>query len=199
MSTFDNIIEAYKMKLEKNFAEAVFDLHADMAIRIFVENKDVNGNLGKPYSTKPSIIGDENSPIKFVPKNAKEYIKARNKREADGKKRLKKDESDIRFQAIKNKKNKKGYYGKYFEGGYAEFKAFIKRPAKEVSGNLKSDFANSVREVSPYEYEIVMSKESKDKITGNNFEDFFKVSKSEKQNLLKKIIKGVDDVTASIE
>ena len=172
VSTIDNIIEAYKMKLEKNFAEAVFDLHADMAIRIFVENKDVNGNLGKPYSTKPSIIGDENSPIKFVPKNAKEYIKAR---------------------------NKKGYYGKYFEGGYAEFKAFIKRPAKEVSGNLKSDFANSVREVSPYEYEIVMSKESKDKITGNNFEDFFKVSKSEKQNLLKKIIKGVDGVTASIE
>ena len=44
-----------------------------------------------------------------------------------------------------------------------------------------------------------MSKESKDKITGNNFEDFFKVSKSEKQNLLNKIIKGVDGVTASIE
>lgn len=188
MSTFENIFEAYKQKLEKNFAEAVFDMHADMAIRIFKENKDINGNLGKPYSTKPSIIGDENSPIKFVPKNAKEYIKARNKREADGKKRLKKDESDIRFQPIKNK-TKKGYYGKFFEGGYAEFKAFIKRPAKEVSGNLKSDFSNGVREVTPFEYEIVVSQENNDKIKGN-FQTFFKVSKLEKENLLKRIVSG---------
>ena len=49
----DNIFEAYKMKLEKNFAEAVFDLHEAMSDRIFKENKDINGNKPKPYSTKP--------------------------------------------------------------------------------------------------------------------------------------------------
>ena len=49
----DNIFDAYQMKLEKNFAEAVFDLHEAMFDRIFKDNKDINGNKPKPYSTKP--------------------------------------------------------------------------------------------------------------------------------------------------
>lgn len=51
--TLENIFEAYRMKLEKNFAEAVFDLHEAMSDRIFKDNKDINGNKPKPYSTKP--------------------------------------------------------------------------------------------------------------------------------------------------
>lgn len=49
----DNIFESYQMKLEKNFAQAVFDLHEAMSDRIFKDNKDINGNKPKPYSTKP--------------------------------------------------------------------------------------------------------------------------------------------------
>lgn len=49
----DNIFEAYQMKLEKNFAEAVFDMHDAMVKRIFTDNKDINGNKPKPYSTEP--------------------------------------------------------------------------------------------------------------------------------------------------
>ena len=49
----DNIFEAYQMKLEKNFYEAVLNLHDSMVERIFKENKDINGNKPKPYSTEP--------------------------------------------------------------------------------------------------------------------------------------------------
>lgn len=49
--SFENIFEAYKMKLEKNLAEAVFDMHNDMGERIFRENKDINGNKFKAYDT----------------------------------------------------------------------------------------------------------------------------------------------------
>ena len=49
----DNIFEAYRMKLEENFYEAVLNLHDSMVERIFKENKDINGNKPKPYSTKP--------------------------------------------------------------------------------------------------------------------------------------------------
>jgi hypothetical protein len=51
--SLDNVFEAYQMKLEKNFAEAVFDMHDAMAKRIFKDNKDINGNEPKPYSTEP--------------------------------------------------------------------------------------------------------------------------------------------------
>jgi hypothetical protein len=51
--SLDNVFEAYQMRLEKNFAEAVFDLHDAMVKRIFVDNKDINGNEPKPYSTEP--------------------------------------------------------------------------------------------------------------------------------------------------
>lgn len=51
--SLDNVFEAYQMRLEKNFAEAVFDLHDEMVKRIFVDNKDINGNKPKPYSTEP--------------------------------------------------------------------------------------------------------------------------------------------------
>lgn len=49
----DNIFDAYQMKLEKNFYEAVLNLHDSMVERIFKENKDINGNKPKPYSTEP--------------------------------------------------------------------------------------------------------------------------------------------------
>jgi hypothetical protein len=51
--SLDNVFDAYQMKLEKNFAEAVFDMHDAMVKRIFTDNKDINGNKPKPYSTEP--------------------------------------------------------------------------------------------------------------------------------------------------
>ena len=51
--SFDTIFEAYQMKLEKNFYEAVLELHDSMVVRIFTDNKDINGNKPKAYDTKP--------------------------------------------------------------------------------------------------------------------------------------------------
>ena len=47
--TLENIFEAYQMRLQKNFAEAVFDMHDSMAHRIFTDNKDINGNKPIKY------------------------------------------------------------------------------------------------------------------------------------------------------
>jgi len=152
--SFDKIFEAYKLKLEKNFAEAVYELHADMVIRIFKENKDINGNKPKAYDAKPIYASVE----------AYKGVKLGGKKTKSGK-------------------------SKYFEGGYSQLKNESGRPPIELFGNLKSDFANGVREVNPFEYEIVVSKENNDKIKGN-FVNFFKVSKSEKENLLKTIVSG---------
>jgi hypothetical protein len=149
--SFDNIFEAYKIKLEKNFAEAVVDLHDDMYKRIFKENKDINGNSPKPYDTEPIYASVD------------------------------------RYKGVRlgGKKTKSGK-SKYFEGGYSQLKRESGKPPIELFGNLKSNFANGVREVNPFEYEIVVEKENADKIKGN-FVNFFKVSKTEKEKLLKKI------------
>ncbi len=148
----DNIFEAYKLKLEKNFAEAVYDLHIDMSRRIFKEQKDINGNSPRPYDTKPIYASVD------------------------------------RYKGVRlgGKKTKSGK-SKYFEGGYSQLKNESEKPPIELFGNLKSNFANGVREVNPFEYDIVLEKENADKVKGN-FVNFFKVSKLEKENLLKTII-----------
>lgn len=51
--SIDNIFNAYEMKLQKNFYEAVLELHESMVVRIFTDNKDINGNKPKPYDTDP--------------------------------------------------------------------------------------------------------------------------------------------------
>jgi hypothetical protein len=51
--SLDNVFDAYQMKLEKNFYEAVLNLHDSMVHRIFTDNKDINGNKPNPYSTEP--------------------------------------------------------------------------------------------------------------------------------------------------
>jgi len=147
----ENVFEAYKMKLEKNFAEAVFDLHIDMSRRIFKEQKDINGNSPKPYDTDPIYASVD------------------------------------RYKGVRlgGKKTKSGK-SKYFEGGYSQLKRESGKPPIELFGNLKSNFANGVREINPFEYEIVVEKENADKIKGN-FANFFKVSKTEKEKLLKRI------------
>ena len=154
VSTFENILDAYKMKLEKNFAEAVFDLHADMAIRIFIDNKDINGNKPKAYDTKPI----------YASVNAYKGVRLGGKKTKSGK-------------------------SKYFEGGYSQLKNESGQPPINLFGNLKSDFANGLREVNPFEYDIVVSIESGNKIKGN-FANFFKVSQKETENLLKRIVSG---------
>lgn len=148
----DNIFDAYKMKLEKNFAEAVFDMHDAMVKRIFTDNKDINGNKTKPYSTEPMYA------------------------------------SVARYKGIKlgGQKTESGK-SKYFEGGYSQLKSESGRPPIELTGRLRDSFENGLREVNPYEYEIVVPKEDGDKIRGH-FANFFKASEKEKQNLLKDII-----------
>ena len=152
--SFDKIFDAYKIKLEKNFSEAVYDLHADMAIRIFKENKDINGNKPKAYDTKPM----------YASVDAYKGVRLGGKKTKSGK-------------------------SKKFEGGYNQLKNESGLHPIELFGNLKSNFANGVREVTPFEYEIVVEKQNMDKIKGN-FSNFLKVSKSEKENLLKTIISG---------
>jgi hypothetical protein len=148
----DNIFDAYQMKLEKNFAEAVFDMHDAMVKRIFTDNKDINGNKTKPYSTEPMYA------------------------------------SVARYKGVRlgGQKTESGK-SKYFEGGYSQLKSESGRPPIELTGRLRDSFENGLREVNPYEYEIVVAKEDGDKIRGN-FVNFFKVSEKEKQNLLKTII-----------
>jgi len=149
--SFDNVFEAHKIKLEKNFAEAVYDLHIDMSRRIFKEQKDINGNSPRPYDTNPMYASVD------------------------------------RYKGVRlgGKKTKSGK-SKYFEGGYSQLKRESGKPPIELFGKLKSEWANGVREINPFEYDIVVSQEDGNKIKGN-FVNFFKVSKSEKENLLKRI------------
>lgn len=150
--TLENIFEAYQMRLQKNFAEAVFDMHDAMVKRIFKDNKDINGNKTKPYSTEPMYA------------------------------------SVARYKGVRLGGEKtKGGKSKYFEGGYSQLKSESGRPPIELTGNLRDSFENGLREVNPYEYEIVVTKEDGDKIKGH-FANFFKISQKEKQNLLKEII-----------
>ena len=148
----DNIFEAYKMRLEENFYEAVLNLHDSMVERIFVDNKDINGNKPKPYSTKPMYAS-------------------------------KATYSNFRLGG----KETRGGKSKYFEGGYSQLKSESGRPPIELTGRLRDSFENGLREVNPYEYEIVVPREDGDKIRGH-FANFFKASEKEKQNLLKDII-----------
>jgi hypothetical protein len=149
--SLDNIFEAYKINLEKNFAEAVFDLHDQMSERIFRENKDINGNKTKPYDTK----------LMYASKAAYKGVRL-------------------------GGENTKGGKSKKFEGGYAQLKQQSGRPPIMLFGNLERSFNNGLREINNLEYTIVLPKEDNDKVKGN-FKNFFKVSKQEKANLLKRI------------
>jgi hypothetical protein len=150
--SFENILDAYKMKLEKNFAESVFDLHDQMMKRIFKENKDINGNKTKPYSTE----------LMYASKAAYKGVRL-------------------------GGENTKGGKSKRFEGGYAQLKQESGRPPIVLFGNLERSFNNGLLKVNDLEYTIVLPKEDNDKVNAN-FKEFFKVSKKEKENLLKTIV-----------
>jgi hypothetical protein len=149
--SLENIFEAYKITLEKNFAEAVFDLHDEMSERIFRDHKDINGNNTKPYDTK----------LMYASKAAYKGVRL-------------------------GGENTKGGKSKKFEGGYAQLKQQSGRPPIVLFGNLERSFNNGLREINNLEYTIVLPKEDNDKVKGN-FKNFFKVSKQEKINLLKRI------------
>ena len=150
--SLDNIFEAYRMKLEKNFAEAVFDMHDQIGERIFRENKDINGNKTKAYDTK----------LMYASKN--------------------------KYRGVRlGGENTKGGKSKKFVGGYNQLKNESGRPPIMLFGNLERSFNNGIRQVNELEYTIVLPKEDNDKVKGN-FQNFFKVSKSEKENLLKAIV-----------
>jgi hypothetical protein len=133
--SFDNVFNAYEMKLQKNFYEAVLELHEEMVVRIFTDNKDINGNKPKPYDTDPMYA------------------------------------SVARYKGLVRLGGKitKSGKSKYFEGGYSQLKSESGRPPIE------------------FEYEIKVPKEDGDKIRGH-FVNFFKVSQTEKENLLKRIV-----------
>jgi hypothetical protein len=150
--SFENILDAYRMKLEKNFAESVFDLHDQMMKRIFKENKDINGNKTKPYSTE----------LMYASKAAYKGVRL-------------------------GGENTRGGKSKRFEGGYAQLKQESGRPPIVLFGNLERSFNNGLLKVNDLEYTIVLPKDDNDKVKGN-FKEFFKVSKKEKENLLKAIV-----------
>ncbi|MFN5835078.1 MAG: hypothetical protein ACK459_15205 [Akkermansiaceae bacterium] len=151
--SFDNVFNAYEMKLQKNFYEAVLELHEEMVVRIFTDNKDINGNKPKPYDTDPMYA------------------------------------SVARYKGLVRLGGKitKSGKSKYFEGGYSQLKSESGRPPIELTGRLVTAFENGLREVNPFEYEIKVPKEDGDKIRGH-FVNFFKVSQTEKENLLKRIV-----------
>jgi len=148
----DNVFNAYELKLQKNFYEAVLELHDEMVVRIFTDNKDINGNKPKPYDTDPM----------YASINSYRGVRLGGKKTRGGK-------------------------SKYFEGGYSQLKSESGRPPIELTGRLVTAFENGLREINPFEYEIVVPKEDGDKIRGH-FVNFFKVSKTEKENLLKRIV-----------
>ena len=149
----DNIFNAYELKLQKNFYEAVLELHDEMVVRIFTDNKDINGNKPKPYDTDPMYAS------------------------------VARYKGLVRLGGRITKSGK----SKYFEGGYSQLKSESGRPPIELTGRLVTTFENGLREINPFEYEIVVPKEDGDKIRGH-FVNFFKVSKTEKENLLKRIV-----------
>jgi hypothetical protein len=75
---------------------------------------------------------------------------------------------------------------RYFEGGYKELKASIGRKPLELKGFLKLDFTNGIRQVGFLDFQVEVNKESLDKIKGN-FKTFFKLNRSERENLLKRL------------
>ena len=149
----DNVFNAYELKLQKNFYEAVLELHDEMVVRIFTDNKDINGNKPKPYDTDPMYAS------------------------------VARYKGLVRLGGRITKSGK----SKYFEGGYSQLKSESGRPPIELTGRLVTTFENGLREINPFEYEIVVPKEDGDKIRGH-FVNFFKVSKTEKENLLKRIV-----------
>ena len=148
----DNVFNAYELKLQKNFYEAVLELHDEMVVRIFTDNKDINGQKPKQYDTKPMYASVE----------------------------------AYKGVTLGGKKTKSGK-SKYFEGGYSQLKNESSKPPIELFGRLRDSFENGVREVNPFEYDMVVPKEDGDKIRGN-FIYFFKASKTERENLLKRIV-----------
>ena len=149
----DNVFNADELKLQKNFYEAVLELHDEMVVRIFTDNKDINGNKPKPYDTDPMYAS------------------------------VARYKGLVRLGGRITKSGK----SKYFEGGYSQLKSESGRPPIELTGRLVTTFENGLREINPFEYEIVVPKEDGDKIRGH-FVNFFKVSKTEKENLLKRIV-----------
>jgi hypothetical protein len=75
---------------------------------------------------------------------------------------------------------------RYFEGGYAELKKSTDRPPLELNGYLKLDFINGITQVGFLDFQVEVNKESLDKIKGN-FKTFFKLNRSERENLLKRL------------
>lgn len=75
----------------------------------------------------------------------------------------------------------------YFEGGYSQLKSESGRPPIELTTKLRNSWTNGLREVNEFEYVIEIPKEDNDKVRGN-FVNFFKISKKEKDNLLKGVI-----------
>jgi hypothetical protein len=182
-------IQEYITKLEKKnidlnkelgriFYLAVQGTHSEMSERIFIRGENVTGKTFQ-YSTKESIISDVNSPIKFVKKPSK------------------KDDVN-RFQPIKqpSKNGKKGYYGRYFAGGYKEFRNFVGRKSDHVNfdltGELKMDFNNgstaTPEKVNDFEYVIRLNRLRNIGLRGHldvKYNNVFSISNKEREGFYK--------------
>jgi len=180
-------------ELGRIFYLAVQGTHSEMSERIFIRGENVKGKTFQ-YSTKGAIISDVNSPIKFVvipekkdkvkksekkdkakksekkdkAKKSEKKDKAKKSEKKDKAKKSEKKEDLNRFQPIKqpSKNGKKGYYGRYFAGGYKEFRNFVGRKSDHVNfdltGELKMDFNNgstaTPEKVNDFEYVIRLNR-----------------------------------------
>lgn len=147
-------IKEYQAKLTKIassvdlFDKALFiaakSAQSEMVERIFEDGKDANGNqIGQYNNTKELYMSDDNSPI------AGNHL---GKPNAEG----------------KRKKIKTSYYENY--------RTFRKKQGREsgkvnlrLFGRLQSDFANAPVSKGNLSYAIAVSKDSLNKIQGNEF------------------------------
>jgi len=89
---------------------------------------------------------------------------------------------------------------KFYEGGYREFKADIGKESSfvnlELSGNLKMDFSNGLRKVSPLKYQIAVSQKINAVIIESMEEKYstpiFEASEAEQEKLIRLIYENTD-------
>ena len=146
------------------FALAVSTVHADMSKRIFTDGKNTqNARIGRYNTTEPIYVNPNLSPgTKFDPvgKTGKSTF------------------------ASTGEAHKTGYFK-----SYKNYRAKIGRPVGKVdlqlSDQLKINFENGVVKINNFEYDLIVTDLSKDKIDGNEERfksEIFQMTKQEKEN-----------------
>ena len=135
-----NKLDSKLKGLEDGMLLAISGVLSSYVPRIFERGLNSAGREIGQYSTNPAVISSENSPVQFENDTFAPFKKGK-----------------------KSSKGKKGYYGKYFSGGYKEFKGFIGRGTRvnlrlndELKGDMSSpNFTGNLKKVSSgYNYVV---------------------------------------------